>query len=338
MEHARQGKRAAAEVNGDIADSAAMWRALVETSGERIVVTDFDGFVIFTNAEEGEGCPGPVGSSIFNLLTPSAAERLRRSFDRSAESGKANLTEIELADDAEQTRCLEMRVVPIKEGRGRGNFLVIAADITSRRRVEEALRESQRFVTRVAEASPAIVYVYDLARSSYVYVNHQVSKILGFSSSEFMQKGFSHSRLLVHPDDVELLAERQRRLPMLKNGTVAECVFRMLNVHSQWVWVRSRETIFTRGKDGQTGQIIGMAEDITQRHTARTELEASREQLRALSARLQDVREAERAAISRRVHDELGQAVTALNMDLARIRKDLASLQTTANSAALIRI
>src|SRR3989441_6950511 len=57
---------------------------------------------------------------------------------------------------------------------------------------------------------------------------------------------------------------------------------------------------------------------------AEKELTDSREQLRALAAYLQTVREEERTRIAREVHDELGQALTGLKMDLAWLEKKLA--------------
>jgi len=53
------------------------------------------------------------------------------------------------------------------------------------------------------------------------------------------------------------------------------------------------------------------------RSQAEEELRLSNEQLRALSAHLQDVREEERTRIARQVHDELGQALTGLKLDLS---------------------
>jgi signal transduction histidine kinase len=52
-------------------------------------------------------------------------------------------------------------------------------------------------------------------------------------------------------------------------------------------------------------------------------LRSSREQLRALSAHLQSVREEERALIAREIHDELGQELTGLKMDLSWVIKRL---------------
>ena len=60
-----------------------------------------------------------------------------------------------------------------------------------------------------------------------------------------------------------------------------------------------------------------IASDLSETKRAEQELRASAERLRKLTAHLQSVREEERASISRQVHDELGQSLTAVKMDLA---------------------
>jgi signal transduction histidine kinase len=67
-----------------------------------------------------------------------------------------------------------------------------------------------------------------------------------------------------------------------------------------------------------------LTREIAERMTAETKLRASEEELRALAARLQSVREEEWTRISREIHDELGQALTSLKMDLNWIAKHLA--------------
>jgi signal transduction histidine kinase len=54
-------------------------------------------------------------------------------------------------------------------------------------------------------------------------------------------------------------------------------------------------------------------------------LQASREELRALAARLETVREEERIRIARELHDELGQALTSLKMDLSWLNRRLSA-------------
>ncbi len=78
------------------------------------------------------------------------------------------------------------------------------------------------------------------------------------------------------------------------------------------------------------GQVIGVVlvfRDITARDRAESELKRSREQMRALAAHLQSVREEERIRIAREIHDELGQMLTGFKMDLAWLNKRLNGLQ-----------
>jgi signal transduction histidine kinase len=75
--------------------------------------------------------------------------------------------------------------------------------------------------------------------------------------------------------------------------------------------------------EGRIAGHFGIQRDVTDRYQAGEEIRASRQQLRALAARLQQVREEERAGIAREIHDELGQALTGLKMDIAWMKHRL---------------
>lgn len=74
------------------------------------------------------------------------------------------------------------------------------------------------------------------------------------------------------------------------------------------------------------GEIIGIVEDfkdISERKRAERDLRDSGERLRELTAHLQSIREEERSRIAREIHDELGQVLTALSLDVRWLRKRL---------------
>lgn len=75
-----------------------------------------------------------------------------------------------------------------------------------------------------------------------------------------------------------------------------------------------------RDANGRIIGTVGISRDISERKAAEGELIHSRTQLRELTSYLQSVREEERARISRELHDELGQTLTALKMELGWLR------------------
>ena len=78
-----------------------------------------------------------------------------------------------------------------------------------------------------------------------------------------------------------------------------------------------------RELDGNPKEIVGSLSDVTELRNAREQIEASREQLRLLAARIESVREQERKKIAREIHDEFGQALTGLKLDLRWLEKHL---------------
>ncbi len=74
---------------------------------------------------------------------------------------------------------------------------------------------------------------------------------------------------------------------------------------------------------GKPVRIVGGISDVTEQRQAEQALENSHRQLRALSARLQSVREEERAKVAREIHDELGQVLTALKINLDWLERKL---------------
>jgi PAS domain S-box-containing protein len=92
--------------------------------------------------------------------------------------------------------------------------------------------------------------------------------------------------------------------------------------NGRWLQISERRTA--------DGGYVGVHADITDMRHRHEEVRLSRERLRNLAERLQEVREQERAAMAREIHDELGQAITGMKMDLAIIRESVPVEETFA--------
>src|SRR6185295_6351873 len=76
-------------------------------------------------------------------------------------------------------------------------------------------------------------------------------------------------------------------------------------------------------ESGRIAGHFGIQRDVTDKYKENEQIRVSREQLRALASRLQKVREEERTEVAREIHDELGQALTGLKLDIAWMKNRL---------------
>ncbi|NJL57659.1 PAS domain S-box protein, partial [bacterium] len=134
-----------------------------------------------------------------------------------------------------------------------------------RRRAEQELRRSQEFIQRVADASPNILYIYDLQEQRNIYVNREITTLLGYTPGHVQAVGSNLLATLFHPDDLANIANHHRRFDTMQEGEVVEIEYRVRDSEGNWHWFVSRDTLFARTKDGKAKQIVGAASDITHR-------------------------------------------------------------------------
>jgi PAS domain S-box-containing protein len=151
----------------------------------------------------------------------------------------------------------------------------VAIDITARKQAEVALQESQQFIQQVADSSPNVIYIYDLAQQRNVYVNREVTVFLGYTHEEVMERVDQSLATLMHPDDLEPAMRHFERLAALPDGAIADFEYRMQHKNGEWRWFSSRDTVFKRDGDGRVTQLLGNAQDITPRKLAEEELRAN---------------------------------------------------------------
>jgi two-component system, cell cycle sensor histidine kinase and response regulator CckA len=138
-------------------------------------------------------------------------------------------------------------------------------DMTARRRDEENLRESKHFAESIAENSTSIIYLYDLQTSKSVYSNRNAAEALGFTQAQIMEMGDTFLPMMMHPEDLPRIVQQHTAYAEVTDNRVFDLEFRMKDAAGDWHWMWARETVFNRQANGAARQILGTAQDITQR-------------------------------------------------------------------------
>jgi PAS domain S-box-containing protein len=174
-------------------------------------------------------------------------------------------------------------------------------------------RDDDRFF-KVFQASPVAIILRTLSEGRVIDVNASYTELVGFRREELIGHTVHELGLWADPSQGERVLDRLRRKGVVRN---VEGRFRRKSgdLRDVLIWGELTEI------RGET-VVIGMIVDITERKRMETELRQSREQLRSLSAHLQQIREEERMRIARELHDELGGFLTVLKLDLASLCKE----------------
>jgi two-component system sensor histidine kinase UhpB len=188
-----------------------------------------------------------------------------------------------------------------------------------KRRVQEELRLSKERFNTLAKVSTVGIFLAS-ADGFYLYVNERWSDITGLGYEEAFGEGFLTA---VHSHDKKRIRTEWHRCVREQSSFQAE--YRILrDVDKKELWVFG-QALPEWNTDGSLAGFVGTITDITDRMNSEIEIDSSRKQLRALTVRLQNIREEERTHIAREIHDDLGQALTGLKMDLVWLNNKLAN-------------
>ena len=191
-----------------------------------------------------------------------------------------------------------------------------AEDITDRRKAEEELSLSEQKYRLLFYNNPLPMWMVTIPDLMIIDVNDAAIKQYGYTREEFLKLSTKDLRPAedvenflkevdeMKPGVINIRAWRHKK----KDGTIinVETYSHQIIYEGRMVW-------------------LGLSHDVTEEYKAKELLQKSYEDIRMLASNLQSIREDERTKIAREIHDELGQQLTGLKMDMHWLNRKIRS-------------
>ncbi len=288
------------------------FRDVIEFAPDAIILSDHEGNIVQANARTlelfGYARDELLGRSAEMLLSPEghASNHERRAWVL----GQPRGSRIE-----SQTRCLrkdgsefvaDVSVSPLHTTR-EPLLMAMVRDATSRIAQQEKLREAARYARSLIETSMDPMVLIDL-QGKVQDANDAACQITGLTRESLI--GSDAPSRFTEP---EKLYEGYKQV--MAHGQALNYQLTIQHASGRTYDVLCNAKAF-RNEQGEVVGLFATAHDVTESRRIQLEVSLSRQRLREMAARGEAMREYERKNIAREVHDELGQVLTALRMDL----------------------
>ncbi len=187
-----------------------------------------------------------------------------------------------------------------------------------RHRVAAALAASEERFQLAVKGATAGLWDWN-PQTGETYLSPQFKAILGYQDHELPNDRRTHLDA-IHSDDIGRVREVLKA--HLEHRRPFDVEYRVTTRTGQLLWVQSRGQALW-DVAGKPYRMVGWMIDISDRKKNEEALRTSREELKRLSSHTQQIREEEKARISRELHDDLGQQLTALKMAVTLLEQDI---------------
>ena len=301
-----------------VIDSEQRLRNLINGLGPAILVgmTTPDGVLLEANepalAAAGLKLENVIGKPLEDTFWVNHSEvsknQIRSAVERGAQ-GDSSRFDMQIRGVADQPIFIDFSMQPVRDEMGEVKFLVPSASvITERKQTEIALQESEEKYRLLVDQSPYAIGV--IQAGQIVLANRAALLMFGaVQPKDFI----GHSIVeFVHPEQVDATVQRVSRMLQGELG-LYPTEDRYLKLDGTVFDVELSAVPFVY-KDHPAVQVTAV--DISKRKQAEALLHTNRLQLKAISRRTLEVQEAERRRVAIELHDELGQALTVIKLNL----------------------
>ncbi|MCB9423071.1 MAG: PAS domain S-box protein [Ardenticatenaceae bacterium] len=164
----------------------------------------------------------------------------------------------------------EVVLTPIQMG-GKGAVFAVVRDVTDRKQVQEALRESEERSRTILDNANEIIFTLN-PDGSPNYLSPAWTNLLGYSIEEALGRPFTS---YVHPDDTAKIFAFMERI-FATGESQRGIQYRIQHENGSWRWFSANGSMAT-DEDGNFLYFVGLAQDITEQKTAAEALQAAKE-------------------------------------------------------------
>jgi len=287
------------------------YQTLAEIATVGIFHTDARGSTNYVNPRwcQISGMPreAALENGWLNAVHPEDRDQLHKNWEKAAINELPSASEYRFVRPDGTVRWVMGQSAPEKDEDNRVlGYVGTITDITERKKHEEEILLEKNLSDSIINSLPGVFYFYD-REGKFLRWNKNFEKVSQYSPAEIAAM---HPLDFFDPGKREYV--RSRIDLVFETGHAdAEAEFTARD-KTQTPYYFTGRTI----EYGGVTFLMGVGIDISERLSAQETIREYSEQLRQLADYLQDVREQERVYIAREIHDELGQQLTGLKMDL----------------------
>jgi PAS domain S-box-containing protein len=260
-----------------------------------------------------------IGKTDVEIMTsnPEAAQKLTEIKRGVLQNGESAQVQIEYNHN---NKILQYSIFAEPQFSADGQIIGITGaslDITERKKAEETIRSSETKWRNLFEILPVGVSVVDSTRK-IVEFNNALCQILDLTQEELMNGKNNYRRYLNSDYTAFNFQEYPSSRSILENKIIKDVEIGAEKEDGTMKWL----SVSAAPIPHLNSSIVSII-DITQRKKWEEEIQNSKMQLDLLNKHINEVREEERSVIAREIHDELGQTLASLKLDLIGINEEL---------------